>query len=792
VKEQLGVARKGEVIRQGVPLGRALGVTGTTSLAIAASDGRLVPAEFHVLSRWNGALTDVSKPIKWLLVIFSADVAANTTSTYYLTFDQTAPAPAHPLTTVLSGNAVEIHTGLASFRIEGSGLFASIKAWDGSSIVTSASQTAQVDTTTLSDTIVRSVRVERSGPLSATVVVTGAYSDKVGFMRRYELSACSKTARVRQSIAWLDAGSVILDDWRVELVPSFAPPYVATVQSALTQPTRQTTLAAGDTLALRQKQRADRTQPAAFDITGPLLSASGSEATHGMLSVAASSGAVTVALDKMHRYEPQALRVLANGHIALDLADDHVWLAHHQGTFATYAVHASVVPSSVEALNREVAAPLNAPLSAWPRVQTFAAAGIALLSNSTSARATAYDALMRQTLSTTSELVTQKGIAGLMTFGFYPRLWGNAVDGDEIDCDDGTPGNWDNVFWCTTWADYHNASMNAVTFAMRSGETKWIEEIARPAALRTLHTSIYQCTPSDSWFYCGGAPAGYQGYRSDDNSSHQYFETLFHYYWFSGDSTVLTPLMVGASNIRNFYCASRPASACGADVPESDEWANLVGRVPSQWNAVFAFLGQATDASFLDDWRGNTARAFTQRYVEGQDSGGRTLGFLGQVIDGAGQYSTDQLWMATLYDFENLHRLGLETEDALLPANPPLQPSLVSNAWARTLTYQGPALLWPNAMFFTFTGNRIGGNITSVTANLGGSDPFLYTAGKADLAAELARAALRTGDTTMRTLAAEFVDAALAEASAGQRPLGKIQALYLARLHTAVALLENP
>ncbi|MCC6810444.1 MAG: hypothetical protein IT381_23635 [Deltaproteobacteria bacterium] len=792
VVERLGVARQQEMIRQGVPLGRDRNIAEASALAIVASDGRLVPAEFHVLSRWNGSTSDVTKPIKWVLVIFPANIGAHAAATYYLVTDQTNPAPRHALTATLAGNIVDVDTGLAKFRIDGTSAFASVTAWNDAPIVSASTQTARVDGANVAETTVRSLRIERSGPLSATIVVTGSYATNIGFTRRYELSACSKTARVRQAIAWETTSAVLLDRWRTDLLPAMPPPYAVTVQSDVAAPASQTTVALGETLALRQKQRDNRHQPAMFDVTGPGLAASGSEAKDSMLSVRTAQGALTIALDKMHRYEPQALRVLEDGHVAIDLADDHVWLEHHQGVFATYAVHASVAPDTRETLNRDVVAPLSAPLHAWPRAQAFAALGLELLQTSATQRAMAFDALVRDSLTKTGEQVTEKGIAGLMTFGFFPRLWGNALDGDELDCADGTPGAWDNVFWCTTWADYHNASMNSVTFAMRSGEAHWIDEIARPAALRTLHTSIMQCSPTDSWFYCGGAPAGYRGYRSDNNSSHQYFENLFHYYWLTGDSTVLTPLLVSATNIRNYYCAKRPAAACGADDPETDQWAGLVGRVPSQWNAVFAFLGQARDASFLDDWKGNTARAFTQRYVQGQDASARTLGFLGDKIGAAGQYSTDQLWMETLYDFENLHRLSVETDNAMLASLPPLDPRAIGDAWARTLSVHGPLLGWPNALFFSFSGARVGGSIVAVSANTSGSDPLLYTAGKADLAAIMMRAARRTGDATMLAIATSFVDTAIAEATAGQRPLGKVQALYLSRLHAAVALLENP
>ena len=70
----------------------------------------------------------------------------------------------------------------------------------------------------------------------------------------------------------------------------------------------------------------------------------------------------------MHQYEPQALRLLSDGTVAIDIADDKFNLANYQGLFATLAV--SALPSGVsqDELNKEMWAPLNAPLRALPSV----------------------------------------------------------------------------------------------------------------------------------------------------------------------------------------------------------------------------------------------------------------------------------------------------------------------------------------------------------------------------------------------------------------------------------------
>jgi hypothetical protein len=120
-------------------------------------------------------------------------------------------------------------------------------------------------------------------------------------------------------------------------------------------------------------------------------------------------------------------------------------------------------------------------------------------------------------------------------------------------------------------------------------------------------------------------------------------------------------------------------------------------------------------------------------------------------------------------------------------------------AWARTLTHFGATTAgdgtaagdWPNALNFTWSGDRIGGALIDVTANTEGDDPYLYNAGKATLTAALVRAADQTGDPALRRMGADLTVFALAAAQDDLSPLGKIQGEYLARLPAAIARLSS-
>lgn len=56
----------------GVPLAEAANVRDVSRIALVDAAGRAVPAQFRVLARWRGTVSDAGRPIKWLLV--DADV----------------------------------------------------------------------------------------------------------------------------------------------------------------------------------------------------------------------------------------------------------------------------------------------------------------------------------------------------------------------------------------------------------------------------------------------------------------------------------------------------------------------------------------------------------------------------------------------------------------------------------------------------------------------------------------------------------------------------------------------
>jgi chitodextrinase len=845
VRETTGIARAGEVVRSGVPLPRSLSVLDTSRLAIVDAAGTPVPAEFEVTARWNAGKSDATAPIQWLLVTFPATVGANQAATYRLVTDGSAtnPAPATRINLTQSGNTVTVDTGAATFRLGANpgALFDEVVLANGTRLISGSALSVQTGGSSYGHSTTRRVWIEHQGPLTAIVVVQGAYDapaiggGQVSTRRRYVFTAGSPTAIVRHVTNWegnlacvecvsTPAGTpngVRIDKVRDDLTISLGGTPTVTAVGNFSAPVVAKVVSTDQSAWIRQQLRPARTSPQVFDVSVAGTTANGVKADGALLAASGPNGTVAIALNHMHRYEPQALRLLAGGHLAIDAVDDKAWLANHQGLFATLAVTATpAAAASRDELNRTTWAPLNRPLRAWPDAQWFASTDALddFPVGQLPADLAGYDTAVTNALSRTVTKIDQLGINGLMTFGVYPRYWGKEGDEGEIGCgnndgSDPTPNeHWDDLFWCGSWTDYHNTVSTAQIWAMRTGAVEWLDEIAFPGALRTLHTQIMQCSPTESWFYCGQSPTGYGAYRTDFNSSHAYFENLFLYYWLTGDQTVIDIVQRGADSFRRWECPTRGPNpvlaphgpdgpACAADYPVNAPDATLTGRVGQQWQNVFRFMGLASnDASFLEDFRLNFARSITQQYVAPVKNG-VTYGFWGgpdlmtaATTGNNAPHLTDSQWTIGMYDMHYLNRYQKDSGDAPL-GNPAMRPSQVISSIAHTYKDIEPIVLgdgsvgglWARLLQYNFTGPRLGGTLNAVVE----SDRELYDPEKTGAAEVLIRAGQQEGNSSLvaygRALTVYMIGSAIAE----QAPLGKLMGQDLTRLHPAVALLAN-
>ncbi|HSG38321.1 MAG TPA: hypothetical protein VLE27_01685, partial [Thermoanaerobaculia bacterium] len=837
VRETAGVARSGEVLRSGVPVARSLGVRSTAGLTIVGPSGSPVPAQFEVTARWNAGKNDTTAPIQWLMVSFPASVAANATASYQLVTDGSAgpnPAPAQTLSVTRSGNAVTVDTGAAVFRLGANSgmLFDEVVLDNGTRLIGGGNVSIRANGGDYGHSTTRKVTIEHQGPLSAAVVVQGAYDSpligngQISSRRRYVFTAGSPTAIVRHVANWEgslacagcittptgEVNGVLVERMRNELALELGGTPTVTAAGNFGAAPVAGPVDASQSAWVRQRLRASRTAPQAFEVNVAGSSAAGVKADGAVLSASGPRGTVAISLNHMHRYEPQALRLLPGGNLAIDLVDEKAWIANHQGLYATLAVTATAGAPTRAELNRQTWAPLNRPLRAWPTPEAFASSEAVdeFPVGPLPAELAGYDTLVSSVLSRTVEKVDTVGLNGLMTFGVYPRYWGQGNDPGETVCGasgDPTPADdWDDTFWCSAWTDYHNTISTAQIWAMRTGDVEWLDEVAFPGALRTLHTQIMQCSPTEKWFYCGQSPTGYGAYRTDFNSSHAYFENLYLYYWLTGDQTVIDILQRGADSMRRFMCATRGPSpvleatgpggpACAADYPVKVT-ASMTGRVAQQWQAAFRFIGHASeDASFLEDFQSNFARAITQQYTAANRDG-KQYGFWGgpALVTTPGTYRTDSQWTIGMYDMHYLSRFQKDSGDMAIGI-PAMRPSQVIESIARTYKDIEPVVvgdgsvrgLWARLLEYNWSGSRIGGTLNTVI----GADRELYNPEKTGAAEVLIRAGQQSGDSTLVQYGKDLTVFMIGYAQGEGAPLGKLMGQDLTRLHPAVALLTN-
>ncbi|MFN9738430.1 MAG: hypothetical protein ACK59R_07735 [Pseudomonadota bacterium] len=839
-----GLGRATDLAAGGVPLARAAGVVDPTRLRLLDDGGAEVAAQFRVLARWNAGRDDASAPIQWVLVEAPAPTAGSGLRLRTDAPPGAPPAPAAPLSVVAAGGRYMIDTGAARFVVDPAAgtLFAEVRGADGSLIATGLPPRAEIDGATASvPATVRVARIDAQGPLSATLTVAWTLDmppvggGGLSLTRQYRFASGSPTALVRSALAWegnrcpnaenllcaAGVNGLRLLSLRDALRPAAtgARSVQVLAESALAPFTAN--LGSGDAVHLRQLRRTARSAPLAYDLSMPGTFRPGATADGGALALSAGGRAIGVALARMDHHEPQALRVLGNGDVALDWVDaPGIWVGSRQAVHATLAVAARPATPTAGTLARRLWAPLAHPLRLWAQPAQYAASEAVpeFPVGPLPAAYAGFDAAAERMLSGTRSRFDALGLRGLMTSGLWPSDWGTPNDGPP-DCgaNDPTPADdWDDSYWCASWTDYHNTGILPVLSALRAGDPAWFDALAVPAALRMLHTQIMQCAPADPWFYCGQAPAGGGGYRANFNSSHGYFDNLVLYHFLTGDPWVTETLARGAASMRAYLCTSRagapPGPMCAPTAPGADDYVQINDRSASQWYEVFRLLGQTVDASYLDDWRGNIARWLSLHWAQGTDAQGRRLGFIvqsgvgnGLSILAPGAYTTSQVWMASGYDFEQLARLRVATQDAPLGV-PALAPSMVMADWGRTLARTATmapgngsaAGIWPNTLDFAWSGARIGGAISGLAPGWSPGpmpspcfDACLYDTGKSFTAAALARASDLADEPTLRALADDFARHAISRVAAADPPLGKQGGLFMARLPSAVARLAH-
>ena len=117
VANRLGVDRVSEPVTAGLPVPASVNLTELSTLRLLDGDGQPIAAQFTPLARWGRAPEDTSGPVRWLLLDFQTDVAADAAASYRLV-DSGGGEGNYPTLELTDGpDAVNVDTGAAQFSI---------------------------------------------------------------------------------------------------------------------------------------------------------------------------------------------------------------------------------------------------------------------------------------------------------------------------------------------------------------------------------------------------------------------------------------------------------------------------------------------------------------------------------------------------------------------------------------------------------------------------------------------------------------------------------------------------
>ncbi len=185
LREQAGVPRTSEPVTSGFPLPAEADITDIGRLRLTDAAGQPVAAQFVPLARWGGAPNDTSRPIKWVLADFRADVAAYDQTTYRLQAVDPAERrsdSARGITVTETETLLMINNGMARFLLSKTafGLFEQVyQDRDGDGVMDDPLLAAPGQIAAIADGTV--YRTDASPPTETTVELDGPLHTVVRF-----------------------------------------------------------------------------------------------------------------------------------------------------------------------------------------------------------------------------------------------------------------------------------------------------------------------------------------------------------------------------------------------------------------------------------------------------------------------------------------------------------------------------------------------------------------------------------------------------------------------------------
>lgn len=820
IQETLGIARTEEMVHNGIPIARSDNLLSTDELVVMnnrgtenTADDTQIPAAFEVLSRWAGGKDETDKPIQWLLVTFPASMQAFEINTdFYLTSGTPIPKTATVIVAETM-DAISVNTGPADFVISKNDFSFFDEILQGGNVIASGnggSHSTIQGQSQAGANAPRQITIERENDHYVVIKVEGDYANTpvgpqsakpLSYKIRYEFFAGSPTAVVYHKFYWsgYDGSSngrptgdyyITIDNVSLNL-PEMTH-YASTDVYADSSTFSTGTLSGSQTASVAQRLRVLFDNPHLAEVTFGTEIQSTQFALEPMLINRSDNGAIAVSIDHMKYFEPQSIATNAQGNININLIAENQDFANLQGTWARVGI--SALPSDTT-YNETLAlnyAPLNNRLFVFPNTAYVKESKVfqELVSlTSDNPIINEYLNKIDSITQRTREFFDQEKFHGLMTWGTttgYPTLLGDSL-------------GWDKIYEGAWNTDYHNTWNNLNKQFALKGDSSILYDLSFMAARRMLHTQIIQPDWEASSDFMGWGYAGYGRYRSDPNSSHSYFENLLNYYYLTGDMEVIDIIKVGAENKRDDYTRESDGTLNDPFTGGVD-WVDRVDRRGMQTAKMFQFMGHAHDAAYLDDFIHIYNHAFTRSLVLLEDSLGDEYGFLSTNQDTTSGFPCEQIWMTSFYFLNYLYELYSEFGDLEIGAYQ-LKISRVYEALMNGFlkyenqTNNGWDQSWYNQLTIYYTGDQIGGTITSVEGtNTQGNPLTMYNSGKFPVITAYLRAGKIGNNQVLTDYGIEGIDWAVGYheyIDAADDHWGKVNAMLFNRTHHAMAYLQS-
>lgn len=659
IENELPFARVDEPVTSGVPIPQSSQLLNVSQLRVLDAANQPVPAQFRVLGRWGSGPDDTTRPIRWLEVHFAADVPASATATYQLDVGGSGNAPAALQATQLA-DAITVTTGPARFRIDRNNFDLFDTVWidlDANTIFADEERIVlpNAENSLENGLFVRqggtefrsnreapqSVVLEEAGPLRAVVRAEGFHSatnddDLLRYVTRLTFYAGQSYVSVNHTIiegrvqgsgnasGVENQQQTDIDQagLRVNLQLTGNGNRVARTRGG-TATIHQATLNVGAAAEVFQHRLTDVTQPMSYEVRqngAPVPLETGQQATRAWQDLSDSKWGLAVGTRYFWQKNPQRLLAEQDGTVEIQFPSEPytVYQAMGLGDEAVFYFHpASTSTAEMERVLEGFSKDRLLAVAPSPWMINSGAFGDLPAANLSEPFDT-FEDFLTQSYTETIEYINGNHAYGLLNYLDMP------VDNFN------QPANPDVTDWGNS---YYDPGTTWISQFARTGELTWLKDLAFPYARQFYTTAAYDT--DDPTSYQSGIGGSHGAYHRDTwTSEYHYLESLWNYYYLTGDRRALERGLTAART----YATSALYTidydyGIGTLGPSSRIFAQKFNTMIEAWLAT----GDAALRTALD----NQMQEFLQVRFEPE-------GFL---VGGSEQqpdpYVTDQSWMNT-------------------------------------------------------------------------------------------------------------------------------------------------